>query len=85
MNLSFLVHSSARNHKQTFWKKIKELENINGIVEKLDAHYGFFYVEILLQFAKLLYFLRTIDVLIIQFSWRNMTKPCATGFPKCVK
>ena len=25
-----------------------------------------------------------VHVLIIQLSWRNMTKPCATGFPKCV-
>ena len=33
-------------------KKINELEKVNGIVEKLDAHYGFFYVEKLLQFAK---------------------------------
>ena len=27
-------------------EKINELENGNGIVEKLDAHYGFFSVEI---------------------------------------
>ena len=33
-------------------KKINELEKVNGIVEKLDAHYGFFHVEKLLQFAK---------------------------------
>ena len=32
--------------------KINELENVNGIVEKLDAYYGFFYVEKLLQSAK---------------------------------
>ena len=32
-------------------KKINELGNVNGIVEKLDAHYGFF-VENLLQSAK---------------------------------
>ena len=32
-------------------KTINELEKVNGIVEKLDAHYGF-YVEKLLQFAK---------------------------------
>ena len=31
-------------------KTINELEKVNGIVEKLDAHYGFF--EILLQSAK---------------------------------
>ena len=33
-------------------KKVNELENVNGIVKKLDAHYGFFYVEKLLQSAK---------------------------------
>ena len=33
-------------------KKINELESVDGIVEKLDAHYGFFYVEKLLQSAK---------------------------------
>ena len=32
-------------------KKLKELEKVNGIVERLDAHYVF-YVEKLLQFAK---------------------------------
>ena len=32
-------------------KKTNELENVNGIVEKLDAQYGF-YVEKLLQSAK---------------------------------
>ena len=52
MNLSILVHRLARNHKQTYWKKINELENVNGIVEKLDAYYGFFYVEKLPQSAK---------------------------------
>ena len=32
-------------------KKINELEKVNGIVEKLDSHYGF-YVEKWLHFAK---------------------------------
>ena len=41
MNLSHLVHRSAQFRKQTYWKKINELQKINGIVEKLDAHYGF--------------------------------------------
>ena len=26
-------------------KKINDLENVNGIVEKLDAHYGFFMLK----------------------------------------
>ena len=52
MNLSFLVHRSARNHEKTYWKKINQLEKVNGIFEKLDAHYGFFNVGKMLQFAK---------------------------------
>ena len=59
MNLSFLVHRSARNHKQTYWKKFDELEKINGIVEKLDAHYGFSILKNCFSLSKLLYFLRT--------------------------
>ena len=34
-------------------KKNNELEKGKGIVEKLDAHYGFFHVEKLLQFVKI--------------------------------
>ena len=59
MNSSFLVHRSARNHKQTFWKKNIELEKVNGIVEKLDVHYGFFMLKNCFSLPKLLYFLRT--------------------------
>ena len=40
-------------------KKINELEKINGIVEKLDAHYGFFMLKNCFSLPKLLYFLRT--------------------------
>ena len=40
-------------------KKINELENVNGIVEKLDAHYGYFMLENCFSLPKLLYFLRT--------------------------
>ena len=40
-------------------KKLKELENVNGMVEKLDAHYGFFMFENCFSLPKLLYFLRT--------------------------
>ena len=56
-------------------KKANELEKVNGIVEKLDAHYGFFMLKNCFSLPTLLYF---------QLSWRNMTKPCATDFPKCV-
>ena len=37
--------------QETYRKKIMNWK-INEIVEKLDAHYGFFYVEKVLQFAK---------------------------------
>ena len=40
-------------------KKINELEKVNGIVEKLDAHYGFFMLKNCFSLPKLLYFLRT--------------------------
>ena len=39
-------------------KKNNELENVNGIVEKLDAHYGFFMLKNWFSLPKL-YFLRT--------------------------
>ena len=40
-------------------KKINELEKVNGIVEKLDAHYDFFMLKNCFSLPKLLYFLRT--------------------------
>ena len=38
-------------------KQINELEKVNGIVEKLDAHYGFFMLKNCFSLPKLLYFL----------------------------
>ena len=58
MNLSFLVHRSVRNHKRPIEKKIMNWK-INEIVEKLDAHYGFFMLKKCFSLPKLLYFLRT--------------------------
>ena len=40
-------------------KKIIELEKVTGIVEKIDAHYGFFMLKNCFSLPKLLYFLRT--------------------------
>ena len=40
-------------------KKINELEKVNEIVEKLDAHFGFFMLKNRFSLPKLLYFLRT--------------------------
>ena len=39
--------------------KENELEKVNGIVEKLDAHYGFFMLKNCFSLPKLLYFLRS--------------------------
>ena len=40
-------------------KNIKELNKGNGIVEKLDVHYGFFMLKTCCSLPKLLYSLRT--------------------------
>ena len=40
-------------------KKINELENVNGNVVKLDAHYGFFNLKNCFSLPKLFYFLKT--------------------------
>ena len=40
-------------------KKINEMENVNGIVAKLDAHYGFFMLKNCFSLPKLLCLLRT--------------------------
>ena len=58
LNLSFWLHSSAQNHKQSHWKKIIELEIVDGIVEKLDAHNGFLMLKNCYSLPKLLYFLK---------------------------
>ena len=52
MSFSLSVQNLARNRRQTSWKKIIELEKMNGVFEKPDAPYGFFNVEKLLQSAK---------------------------------
>ena len=59
MNLSFLGHRGPKSQADLLEKKINELENRNGFVEKLDAHYGFFMLENCFSLPKLLYFLRT--------------------------
>ena len=40
-------------------KKIKELEKISDVIDKLDAHYGFYLLKNCFSMPKLLYFLRT--------------------------
>ena len=40
-------------------KKFNELQEVNGIVEILDALYGFFMLKICFSVPKLFYFLRT--------------------------
>ena len=61
-------------------KKINEMEKVNGISEKLDAHFGFFVLKNCFSLPKLLYFLRT-------STWFNnpaLLEKYATGFPKCL-
>ena len=45
--------------KELLDEKIKELENISDIIDKLDAHYGFYLLKNCFSMPKLLYFLRT--------------------------
>ena len=40
-------------------KKINELDKVNGVIEKLDSHYGFFMLKNCFSSPKLLYFLRS--------------------------
>ena len=65
-------------------KKINELEKDNGIVEKLDAHYGFLCWKIASVCQSCCTSWEPVHVLFIQLSWNSMTKRYATGFPKCV-
>ena len=65
-------------------KKINELEKVNGLVDKLEAHYGFLSLKIASVCQSCCTYWEPLRVLIIQFSWKNMTKPYATGVPKCV-
>ena len=46
--------------KELLDKKIKELEKISDVIDKLDAHYGFYLLKNCFSMPKLLYFLRTI-------------------------
>ena len=48
-----------KSHADLLEKKINELEKGNWIVEKLDAHYGFFMLKSCFSLPKMLYFLRT--------------------------
>ena len=60
LNISFLIQRSVlKSQADLLEKKINELENVNGIVENLDAHYGFFMLKNCFSLPKLFYFLRT--------------------------
>ena len=61
-----------------------EVERVDGIVGKLDAHNGSFMLKNCFSLPKLLHFLRTVQILIIQLSWKGMTKLYAMGSPKWV-
>ena len=45
--------------KELLDEKIKELEKISDVIDKLDAHYGFYLLKNCFSMPKLLYFLRT--------------------------
>ena len=45
--------------KKLLDKKIKELEKISEVIDKLDAHYGFYLLKNCFSMPTLLYFLRT--------------------------
>ena len=47
------------SRKELLDKKIKELEKISDVIDKLDAHYGFYLLKNCFSMPKLLYFLRT--------------------------
>ena len=66
MNLSFLVNRSPRNHRltwltaqQTFWKKLMNWKMLMEMLKNLMLTLVFFYVEKLLQSAKVAVLLRT--------------------------
>ena len=64
--------------------KINELEKINGIVEKLDAHHSFFMLRNCFSLPKLLYFLRTSACFNYPALLEKNDKTVCDGFPKCV-
>ena len=45
--------------KELLDEKIRELEKISDVIDKLDAHYGFYLLKNCFSMPKLLYFLRT--------------------------
>ena len=45
--------------KELLDEKIKELEKISDVIDKLDAHYGFYLLKNCFSIPKLLYLLRT--------------------------
>ena len=47
------------SRKELLDEKIKELEKTSNVIDKLDAHYGFYLLKNCFSMPKLLYFLRT--------------------------
>ena len=45
--------------KKLLDEKIRELEKISDVIDKLDAHYGFYLLKNCFSMPKLLHFLRT--------------------------
>ena len=83
-HISFGSPLGPKSQADLLEKELNELEKVNGIVEKPDAHYGFFMLKNCFSLPKLFYFLRTSTCFNHPALLGKMTKPNAMGFPKCV-
>ena len=63
-------------------KEINELEKVNGNVETLDAHYGFFMLKNCFSLPKLLYFLRSSTCFNHPVLLEKYNKTARDGFSK---
>ena len=59
--------------KELLYEKIKELEKVSDVIDKLDAHYGFYLLKNCFSMPKLLYFLRTSPCFLQKDFWNATT------------
>ena len=66
-------------------KTFKEMEKVNELKEKLEAHYGNSMLKNCFSLQKVCFTSwEPVHVLVIRLSWKtSMTKTYATVFPKC--
>ena len=55
----FRISNRRTLPKELLDEKIKELEKVSDVIDKLDAHYGFYLLKNCFSMPKLLYFLHT--------------------------